>query len=270
MNNTVTTYSLNMKKPGAGSGKLRAVFITDLHNAVWNGDENYLPGLIEDAKPDLILCGGDMIVARPGYSVEPGLAFMKKMLGIAPVYFAPGNHEFRSRIYPENYKTMYNDFLDPLVDSGMIFLENKSRNVSVNGTELKIFGLEIPRENYKRFHNTGLSKENVEKLIGKPDRNKINILLAHNPKYMDTYYRWGAELTLCGHYHGGVGRIGEHRGLISPGLMPFPGNAHGLYKKGRKTLIVSAGLGEHTIPVRINNPRELVILDIEVNDGFIR
>ena len=36
----------------------------------------------------------------------------------------------------------------------------------------------------------------------------------------------------------------------------------GHFRKGRKHMIVSAGLGEHTIPVRLHNPRELVIAEL--------
>ena len=32
-------------------------------------------------------------------------------------------------------------------------------------------------------------------------------------------------------------------------------------------MIISAGLGEHTIPVRIHNPRELVILELSVKEN---
>ena len=37
-----------------------------------------------------------------------------------------------------------------------------------------------------------LTSEKMEELMGKPDPEAINILLAHNPKYGRTYFRWGA------------------------------------------------------------------------------
>ena len=73
-------------------------------------------------------------------------------------------------------------------------------------------------------------------------------------------------MTLCGHYHGGVWRFGKHRGLISPDFRLFP-RAHGLFRKDGRNVIISAGLGEHTIPVRIHNPRELVILELSVKEN---
>ena len=35
------------------------------------------------------------------------------------------------------------------------------------------------------------------------------------------------------------------------------------FEKEGKYILVSAGLGEHTIPVRIHNPRELLIIELE-------
>ena len=49
------------------------------------------------------------------------------------------------------------------------------------------------------FPRSSLLKK-LEELMGKPDPEAINILLAHNPKYGRTYFRWGADLILSGHY----------------------------------------------------------------------
>ena len=48
------------------------------------------------------------------------------------------------------------------------------------------------------------------------------------------------------------------RQVVSPDFTLFPKYGYGMYRRGDSSLIVSAGMGEHTIPVRICNPRELV------------
>jgi len=259
---TVTDYQIKIDRSCAGRGTVRAVFITDLHNAWWNDDRDCLPDLIGKISPDIILCGGDMIVAHPGESVDEAVYFMLRMLDIAPVYLGLGNHEFRSRIYPETYGNMYWDFLNPLLDRGIILLDNVRTEIDFNGVNLSIIGLAIPRENYHRFRRVPLLVDKMNSLVGRPDENHVSILLAHNPRYSQTYLEWGADITLCGHYHGGVIGLGKNRGLISPGFDPFPSNARGMLEKNGRKLIISSGLGEHTVPVRINNPRELVKLEI--------
>ena len=56
--------------------------------------------------------------------------------------------------------------------------------------------------------------------------------------------------------------LGKKRGAIAPDVRIFPGECGGMHQKNGCAVIVSAGLGEHTIPVRIHNPRELTIVRI--------
>ena len=86
------------------------------------------------------------------------------------------------------------------------------------------------------------------------------------PKYGKTYFEWGADLILSGHYHGGVVRLSEHYGLSSPQYLFLPPFCCGDFHKGDQHMIVSAGLGEHTIPLRIHNPRELLVIDIKPSE----
>ena len=78
----------------------------------------------------------------------------------------------------------------------------------------------------------------------------------------DVAKNFGADVTLSGHYHGGVVGFGN-RGLVSPDFRLFPKNCHGCCEKDGHYRIVSAGCGEHTISVRLHNPRELVVLEID-------
>ena len=103
--------------------------------------------------------------------------------------------------------------------------------------------------------------EEIREALGEPAEGAYRILLAHNPDYFSAYAQWGADLTLSGHLHGGMVRLPKIGGLISPNWTLFPKYDHGLYTIEEKKMIVSAGLGSHTIKLRINNPPELVVLD---------
>jgi predicted MPP superfamily phosphohydrolase len=50
--------------------------------------------------------------------------------------------------------------------------------------------------------------------------------------------------------------------LLSPKLRLFPEYAAGFFEKNNTKMRISSGLGMHTIHLRINNPPELVIVDI--------
>ena len=86
--------------------------------------------------------------------------------------------------------------------------------------------------------------------------------MAHNPSYVKEYVEWGADLILCGHLHGGIVRIPGLTGLITPALEWFPKYSGDLYYEGDKVIVVSKGLGTHTINLRFLNPAEVVVLHV--------
>ena len=240
---------------------MRAVFLTDLHNVMHGPGQNFLISAIHAASPSFILCGGDMVVGKKGHSPDAALVLMKQLTCEYPVYHALGNHEFRLREYPEQYGSLYEEYIDPIREAGVVLLDNCWSDLTIADIPFRIGGLSIEKQYYKRGVNLELFSSDIERLMGKRDKEKISILLAHNPKYSNAYLDYGCELTLCGHAHGGIIRLGEHRGLISPDLSVFSSQCYGEFQKGDSRLIIGAGLGEHTIPVRLHNPRELLVLD---------
>ncbi len=119
----------------------------------------------------------------------------------------------------------------------------------------------MPERFYYKRKTENLSVEELETLIGKPDPEKYTVLLAHDPEYFEAYSEYGAQLVLSGHFHGGIVRLFGH-GLISPRFKLFPQYAYGTFEKNKTKMIVSAGLGGHTIPWRMFNPGEIVVLKL--------
>ena len=71
----------------------------------------------------------------------------------------------------------------------------------------------------------------------------IRFILTHIKK-------WGADLVLSGHLHGGIIRLPGIGGLITPQAIPFPKYSGEMTTEGEQTIIVSRGLGTHTINLR--------------------
>ena len=124
-----------------------------------------------------------------------------------------------------------------------------------------IWGLELDQSYFRRGRTAQLTSSVIEGLLGKPDEQCYNILLAHHPSYFPAYAVWGADLSLSGHLHGGMIRLPFLGGVVSPQVRLFPKYDKGMYMLDGKKLIVSAGLGNHTVNLRINNPPELVVID---------
>ena len=258
----ITKYHLKSPKCGWKERNLRFVFISDLHNMTYGPENCELLELVRQQKPDAVLIGGDQIVAKPGEPLEPGLSAVKKLAEEYPVYYACGNHEYRLKLYPEVYGDAYERFREILAGTKAVYLENEMAAFWKNGLQVLIYGFEMKREYYDRFCRQQLPVTELTDVFGTPPKEAFSILLAHHPWYTQAYDCFGADVTLSGHYHGGVVGFGN-RGLVSPDFRLFPKNCHGCCEKDGHYRIVSAGCGEHTIPVRLHNPRELVVLEID-------
>ena len=232
--------------------------LADLHNRSYGADNVKLVAAVDKVKPDVILTAGDMLTAKPGKSFETALSFMKQIAKKYPVYYGIGNHEYRMKIYREDYGDAFEKYTGALKEAGIHVLDNSTAVAE----EFVVTGVSIDRKYYKRFKKTVMDRQYLPDTIGSAVPDKFHILLAHNPEYFEEYAGWGPDLVVSGHVHGGIMRLPVLGGVISPKLVLFPKYDGGLFKKDKTTMILSRGLGMHTLPIRIFNPGELVVIHL--------
>lgn len=259
----VTHYEIISKKLKESTGEKKIVFISDLHNYSYGKENQKLLKAIEREQPDMIFSGGDLLVGDKKKSFAPAEKFVTTLAEKFPVYCGNGNHEQRMKEETDVYGEKYAEYKEQLVQAGVKLLENTSVSLDWDGEKVRISGLEIPLKYYRKFSKEKLQPEEIEKRLGEADKDTFEILLAHNPVHAETYARWGADLILSGHLHGGIVRIPFWRGAITPQARLFPKYSGGAYKIDEKTIVVSRGLGVHTIPVRLFNEAELIVLHIK-------
>ena len=239
---------------------MRILFLTDYHEAV-KGKLN--PGLLAAARridPDLILIGGDLVNGtRPFENVEPAVGLINGLADIAPTIHAFGNHECRFRSCEMYSGYDWNGYLNRL-DPRVRFLENQQLQLPWKTGDFRIASLNAPKPYYTRKEK--LTGETVERLLGKKEESIPTILLPHDPTWFPAYAAWGADLTLAGHFHGGVIRLPLLGGLVDPKLHFFPKYDYGLYEEEGRKMLVSSGLGQHTLTARWFNLPELVAIDL--------
>lgn len=240
----------------------RAVVLADLHNKRYGRDNEKLLEAIREQQPDLVFVAGDMLTARPGKNPEPALKLLDDLVKEYPVYYGNGNHEYRIKIYPETYGDMAERYGQALSEMGIEPLANSHVILAEYG--LAVYGLEIDRMYYKRFHVQQMEPDHLCHILGQAPEGSYTILLAHNPDYFPQYAAWGADLVLSGHVHGGVVRVPIlNRGVIAPTLRLFPKYDGGIFREGKSTMVLSRGLGMHTIPLRLFNPAELWVVEFD-------
>jgi predicted MPP superfamily phosphohydrolase len=69
--------------------------------------------------------------------------------------------------------------------------------------------------------------------------------------------------VLSGHVHGGQFRLPLIGGLYGPGQGLFPDYETGVYSSGRTDMVVSRGIGNSVIPVRLNNRPEVILITLK-------
>lgn len=257
----VTHYKVRVGEEKGPDRPFSAVFLSDLHNMSYGKNNRELLAEIRSQNPELVLIAGDMLTAGKKPQTEAAMALLDELTKKYPVYYANGNHEHRMRVNTEVYGESYERYSDAIKSFGVHLLENAGEKLKLHGMELTVWGLELSGEYFRRGVSRKLTGAQIEELIGAKPEGGFHILLAHHPCYFESYAAWGADLTLSGHLHGGIVRLPFLGGVISPQIRLFPRYDQGSYKLQDKRMIVSAGLGSHTIRLRINNPPELAVID---------
>ncbi|MFQ7260015.1 MAG: metallophosphoesterase, partial [Christensenellales bacterium] len=90
------------------------------------------------------------------------------------------------------------------------------------------------------------------------------ILLSHRPELFELYSEYEINLVFSGHAHGGQFRLPFIGGLIAPNQGLFPKYDSGLYTEETTSMIVSRGIGNSIIPIRINNRPNLVFAELKL------
>lgn len=268
----VTHYTIESQKFKGFSRDLNLIFLSDLHNRVYGEKNEPLLQAIRNEKPDLILIGGDMLVGKEDASYDIALDFTSQLPQIAPVLYATGNHEQRMREKPEIYQAAYADYRQQLKDRGVLFLENGSCRIEAGTVLLEISGVELPSASYKKLKKLPIQASDIAEYLHKDsvsvtEDSVYRILLAHNPAYMNAYKGWGPDLILSGHLHGGVMRLPGIGGVITPQAFLFPKYSGEMTKEGEQTIIVSRGLGTHTINIRLFNQPEVVSICLKRSEN---
>jgi predicted MPP superfamily phosphohydrolase len=242
------------------------VVLADLHNKRYGKENERLLQAIDEIRPDMILIAGDILTAKPKASLETAVDLLTKLAGKYPIYYGNGNHEHRLKLYPENYGDMAERYEEALQKIGIRRLVNEHTVLEESG--ICIYGSEIDKLYYKRFGIQPMDPEYLKSLLGQPSAEKYTILIAHNPDYFPKYADWGADLVLAGHVHGGMVRVPIWgKGVVSPNVRLFPKYDGGEFTIGKSRMLLSRGLGMHTIPIRLFNPGEILEVELMPDEG---
>jgi len=209
--------------------------------------------MVNQLKPDLVALTGDFITwdATTEGAVVEALSALRAPFG---VFGCLGNHE--------RWADVQDSLTRLFAAQGVRILRHAHAPIESGGEQLNLIGVDY--QTSRRFGPPGdriVSKylEGVAALM-LPDT--ANILLSHNPNSFDRAAELGIDLSLAGHTHGGQVTLE----FISPHLSPsrlITSYVRGWFQKGESLLYVNRGLGTIGVPIRIDAPPEITLLELK-------
>ena len=236
----VNEWAVESEKIPGGFDGFRIAQISDLHNGNFGPGNGKVLKLLARSEPDIIVITGDLLDSR-NTDVAVALEFVRGAMEIAPCYYVSGNHESRVEAWRE--------LRQGLNDLGVVVLEDETVTLERGGAEIRLAGVRDP--DFGGDFDAALGA--VTAWEG------YTILLSHRPERMAEYTAAGADLVFSGHAHGGQLRIPFLGGLIAPHQGWWPEYDSGMYREGQTVMLVSRGIGNSIIPLRINNRPEIIL-----------
>lgn len=245
-----THYTVSSSQLPASFNGFKIAQVSDLHNAEFGENNQKLLDRIKAENPDIIVLTGDLIDSHKT-RVDVAIQFGQQAQQIAPTYFITGNHEAVARDADQQLETA-------LTEAGITLLHNENSAIQQGSDAITIAGVDDPS-----YVSTSSKLDSRLNNALNPDN--YNILLAHHPEQIETYAAHHANLVLSGHAHGGQIRLPFIGGVIAPDQGFFPHYDAGTYDQGNTTMVLSRGLGNSLIPLRISNRPELVLVTMQRN-----
>lgn len=232
----------------------KILHISDLHNKSFGIKQQKIIRKIEQIHPDIIVITGDLIDSgKP--DTDAAMELIAQAVTIAPIYYVSGNHEA--------WSGSYNNLKSDLINCGVTVLDNECTEVLKDTDSIHIIGLSDPsfgQNNWMEKTDDDQSQTLLHTLANRcPD---FTILLSHRPDLFDIYSTADVDLIFSGHAHGGQFRFPFIGGIFAPDQGIFPDLTEGIHTKNHSSMIISRGLGNSVIPLRLFNRPELVVVTL--------
>jgi len=201
-------------------------------------------------KPHLTVLTGDFVTFDPRTqeAVVEALSGLKAPFGI---FGCLGNHDAWSGV---------EDSITELFrQRGVRILRTEAVPIRIQNEAINLIGTD-----FQSAHRFGPSAP-VANLLGNIapllSRDRVNILLSHNPDTFDRAAELGVDLSMAGHTHGGQAALEFISPEIAPSRLVTPYVA-GWFRKPGGQLYVNRGIGTIGVPIRIGAPPEITIYQL--------
>ncbi len=238
----IERYTIEVETTKINLGfKTKFALIADIHLGVYKSNkflERVVNKINKEKDLDFLLIAGDFTYYPTDKNLTKLFSPLKKLK--IKTYAVLGNHDSGKPGPPIQKKLKR-----ALIKNRVIFLDNNYKKI--NNPNIIILGL----------GDNWASKDDIDKISQFKKEDNL-LVLTHNPDTTLKYKTFIADLTLCGHTHGGQVRIP----WIYKKAIPCVGDFDkGLYNLKDGKLFITSGLGEVGLPIRFLNPPIIDIIE---------
>lgn len=255
-NNSISTSQtiVPLENLPVGFDQFKIVHLSDLHNKEFGKDQQVIIRKVQELHPDIIVFTGDLIDSnRVGN--DASLILMEELTTIAPVYYVSGNHEW--------WSGRFSSLEQSLSELGVQVLRNAHDTIEIGNDKINIAGIDDPAHDSDGRTEVEIVEQDIGKLKEGLEERIFTILLTHRPELLTLYAESGFDMVFAGHAHGGQARLPFIGGLVAPNQGFLPNYTAGKHELGHTVMIVSRGLGNSFIPVRLFNRPEIVAVTLK-------
>jgi predicted MPP superfamily phosphohydrolase len=215
---------------------LRIGFLTDVHHSLMVPAEDVVRAvkMTNEARPDLIVLGGDYVTWGDRTYVQPVAELLAPLRAPFGVYAILGNHDDDR------------DMPAALARNGFTVLKDQRTRASIKGEALELAGI--------RFWTRRAS--DIARVL-RHARDTV-LLLAHDPRRLTEAATLHVPAVLSGHTHGGQVVLPGIGAIARRECPVIAGNG----SRNGTNIFVSRGVGTVYVPIRINCPPEVAIVTL--------
>lgn len=251
--------------PGPGPEQLTVLHLSDLH--ITRGSDKLRRFLAGLPRTDVAAVTGD-IVGEPR-AVEEAVEILHAVRGRLASYFVLGSNDYYAP-RPLNYFAYFRkerkrrgarrgrapELVAQLETDGWVHLKNVRLDVSLDGLEVELLGLDDPH----------IDRQDL-RVAPRERPERFGFAVVHSPDPAPELAALGYDFAVYGHTHGGQVRMPVVGALITNSDMPRR-IVSGLVRMGRSYLHISPGMGTNKYaPFRFLCRPEATLLELRRRDA---
>ncbi|MFI5399327.1 MAG: metallophosphoesterase [Candidatus Binatia bacterium] len=248
----VRRFTLPLRHYPPSWNGLRIAQISDIHIGQ-NIDRAQLEGFVarvNSLEPDLICITGD-IADSPTADLDSFLPVLARLHATYGVFAILGNHDhYAGADHVEAALRQLTPFT---------VLRDQKTTIEVKGRLLHVVGLDDHGRDWARGKTT---VPRLDAVLATVPADEPVLLLSHRPDVFPQAAARGVALTLAGHTHGGQIGVPWFDGRIRNLAEFITDFDRGLYERTASYLYVNCGLGVTGQRIRLNTPREILIIEV--------